>query len=101
MKKHASHVPAELREALHTLRLLVKEVGGNYLASLQAEVARAEQALAGFDADNAPNRKQLAQMTALRRQISELDLKPHKGRRRDLKTLDKTIGKLSDAVDSW
>jgi hypothetical protein len=92
---------AELRDALRTLRTLIKEVGGNYLAGLQAEVARAEHALAGFDEANRPSRKQLAQMKALCRLLSELDLKPRKGRRRDLKTLDKTIGQLSEAVDNW
>jgi hypothetical protein len=37
-------------------------------------------------------------MTAL---IGELDLKPHKGRRRDLKALDKLIGKLTETVEEW
>jgi hypothetical protein len=35
------------------------------------------------------------------RLINKLDVKPQKGRRRDLKTLDKLIEKLTDTVDTW
>ena len=50
---------AELADALHTLRLLVREVGGNYLASLQSDVARIEQVVKAADQ---PNRKLTAAM---------------------------------------
>jgi hypothetical protein len=87
----------EFTSALHTMRLLVKEVGGNYLAGLQADVARAEHAAGQSKAST----KQLAQMAGIVRLINQLDVKPQKGRRRDLKALDKLIGKINDTVDSW
>jgi hypothetical protein len=33
--------------------------------------------------------------------LTDLDVKPDKGRRRDLKEIDKLISKLSDLVDTW
>jgi hypothetical protein len=85
----------ELTDSLHTLRLLVREVGGNYLASLQSEVARLEQLVKS--ADHATGK----QIAAMLRAIAALDIKPQKGRRRDLKELDRLISKLSDTIDTW
>ena len=44
----------ELLAALSALRMLVKEVGGNYLAGLQSEAARIQQA---SRESNKPSRK--------------------------------------------
>jgi hypothetical protein len=87
--------------ALHTLRLLVKEVGGSYLAGLQADVARVEEAARQFRNDDTNDAKQAVQMAAMVKLIHKLDVKPQKGRRRDLKNLDKLIEKLNDTVDTW
>jgi hypothetical protein len=86
---------AELTNSLHTLRLLVREVGGNYLASLQSDVARIEQVLKTAEHVNDK------QLTAMLKAITRLDIKPQKGRRRDLKELDRLISKLSDMADNW
>jgi hypothetical protein len=91
----------ELAETLRTLRLLVREVGGNYLAGLQSEVARIEQAVRLAREDDTPDQRQLGQMTTMLRWIASLEVKPEKGRRRDLKELDKLIARLSDLVDNW
>jgi uncharacterized protein (DUF2342 family) len=91
----------ELLVALHTLRLLVKEVGGNYIAGLQADVAHVEEAARQFRNDDTCDAKQAVQMAAMLRLINKLDVKPQKGRRRDLKTLDKLVEKLTDTVDTW
>lgn len=91
----------ELVAALHTLRLVVREVGSNYLAGLQSDVARLEQAARQAREDGMPDRKQLNHMTAMLKSLTDLDVKPDKGRRRDLKEIDKLISKLSDLVDTW
>jgi hypothetical protein len=85
----------ELADSLHTLRLLVREVGGNYLASLQSDVARLEQLVKSTD--HATSK----QLSAMLRAIAALEVKPQKGRRRDLKELDRLISKLSDMADNW
>ena len=85
----------ELADALQTLRLLVRDVGGTYLAGLQADVAHIQQIVRA--AENPKPR----QMTAMLNAIAKLDVKPQRGRRRDLKELDRLISKLSDMVDHW
>ena len=91
----------ELLAALHTVRLLVKEAGGNYLAGLQASVAHVAEAARQFRNDDTSDAKQAAQMAGMVKLINNLDVKPQKGRRRDLKALDKLIEKLNDTVDTW
>jgi len=86
-----------LSASLQTLRLLVKEVGGNYLAGLQADIARVDRALADVE----PSPRRMAELRRMSDWIDKLDLKPHKGRRRDLKALDKLIKRLTETVEQW
>jgi hypothetical protein len=95
MNRKPERTQRELADALHALRLLVREVGGNYIAGLQADVARIEQTLKTVEN---PNPKQ---MSAMLRAIAEIDVKPQKARRRDLKQLDRLITKLGDTADNW
>jgi len=92
---------AELVAALKTVRLLIKEVGSNYLVGLQAAAARVEQAVARAREDDAPDTQQLVQMRRMQRWIHNVDVKPPKGRRRDLKELDKLVRKLTDVMETW
>ena len=102
MTKNISQRQHETAAALQTLRILVKEVGGNYLAGLQADIARVERAVAhACDETETPGHRRAADMRRMLRLIGELDLKPHKGRRRDLKALDELIGKLDNLVEEW
>jgi hypothetical protein len=95
------HTHQDLLATLGTLRQLVKEVGGNYLASLQADVAAVERAVRQAGSGELPNRKQLGQFRTMLKTINALDVKPQKGRRRDLRKLDRVISKLSDTVGDW
>ena len=101
MKLKTQRARQDLLASLGSLRQLVKEVGGNYLAGLQADVAAVERATRQVRSDEAPNRKQLAQFQAMLNAINALDVKPQKGRRRDLKELDRVISKLSDMASNW
>jgi hypothetical protein len=98
MKAKFLKTQGELADALQALRVVVKEVGGNYLAGLQSDVARLQQLVK--TAEKA-DRKHLTQMARLLKAIASLDIRPEKGRRRDLKELDRLISKLSDAADNW
>ena len=89
----------DLLAALGVLRQLTKEVSGNYLASLQADVTAVEQAVR--QAGDLPDRKKLSQFRAMLGAINDLDVKPEKGRRRDLKRLDRTISKLGGILSDW
>jgi len=103
MRKHSKfdRTQAELTKSLHALRLVAKEIGQNYIAGLQAEVARLEAAVRDAKKDDMPDHRQLQQMTSMLRWLADLDVKPQKGRRRDVKLLDKLITKLTKIVENW
>ena len=100
MKTKPDNTRRELTAALQALRLLVKEVGGNYLASLQTDVARVERVVSARE-DDAAARAQSAELRRMLKWINDLGVKPQKGRRRDLKELDKVITRLSETVENW
>ena len=100
-KPKPSEPQPEALAALRTLRLLLKEVGGNYLSRLQADVAHVEQVIRDLPADEKPDRKRRAQLVSICSRINALDVKPAKGRRRDLKALDDLIEQLADMADEW
>jgi hypothetical protein len=91
----------DLIAALGVLRQLTKEVGGNYLASLQADVASVERAVRQAGGGELPDRKRLAQFCRMLKTINDLDVKPQKGRRRDLKQLDRRISELTNIASDW
>ena len=91
----------DLVASLHTLRLVVKEVGLNYIAGLQAEVAHLEQTVRLLREGDVPDRQTPDQLTPMLKWINTLKVKPQKGRRRDLKELDRLIRKLTDQAENW
>jgi hypothetical protein len=97
----AQRAQRDLMAALGVLRQLTKEVGGNYLASLQTEISSIERAVREAATGGLPDRKQLSQFRAMLKTINELNVKPQKGRRRDLKRIDGVMSKLSDATSNW
>ena len=101
IKRKSTDVRPEALASLHTLRLLVKEAGGNYLARLQAEVAHIEQVIRDLPVEEKPDRKRRAQLTSICKLITALDVKPAKGRRRDLKEFDRLIAKLAEMSNEW
>ena len=94
--KREEKLQRELIAALGVLRQLTREVGGNYLAGLQAEVTTIERAVREI-----PEGKRKAQLRTMLKAINELNVKPQKGRRRDLKELDRRISKLTDITNEW
>ena len=103
MKRSAKFLgtQADLVASLHTLRLVAKEVGLNYIAGLQAEVAHLEETVRMLREGDIPDRQTLTQLTTMLKWINTLEVKPQKGRRRDLKEIDRLIRKLSDQSESW
>ena len=103
MKRSAkfTRTQADLADGLHTLRLVVREVGLNYIAGLQADVAHLEQAVRLLREGDAPDHKTLNQLALMLKWINTLEVKPQKGRRRDLKALDRLIRKLTGLSENW
>lgn len=100
--KNSSQPPSrELVTALRALRILVREIGGNYLAGLQSDLAHIEQTVREAESGKTRPRKRAAHMGRLLDKLKRLDVKPNKGRRRDLKRIEKLIGQMTDVVDGW
>jgi hypothetical protein len=102
--KHAAkfmRTQDDLGASLHTLRLIVKEVGFNYIAGLQAEIAHLEEAVRLLRDGDTQDRKTLNQLTTMLKWINTLEVKPQKGRRRDLKELDRLVRKLANQAENW
>jgi len=97
----SERVQRDLIAALGVLRQLTKEVGGNYLASLQADVTAVEQAVRQAGAGELTDRKKLSQFRAMLKAITDVNVKPQKGRRRDLKRLDRIISRLGGMASDW
>ena len=91
----------DLLAALGVVRQLTKEVGGNYLASLHADITAVEQAVRQAGAGELTDRKKLIQFRAMLKVVNNLNVKPQKGRRRDLKRLDRAISALRDVASDW
>ena len=96
-----SRTQTDLVTGLRTLRMVVKEVGYNYVAGLQSDVAHLEQTVQLLRDGDALDRKQLNQMVTMLKWLNTLEVKPQKGRRRDLKALDRLIRKMAGLADTW
>jgi hypothetical protein len=102
MKSSPRHSTQDLIAALRALRLLIREVGNNYLAGMQSEVAHIEQVIREGQAASGklPNERAKG-LRRIRRDLGRLDIKPDKGRRRDLKQIEKVISDIMEVVDGW
>lgn len=90
-----------LREELSVLRANVREVMGRYLARIEGEIARLVSLLgAEKDTKRVPQERvhDLRDMLLL---LRGLDLKPAKGRRRDLKKIENTLDELLRIAERW
>lgn len=84
----------ELKASLKNVRLLVKEVGYNYLASLQGELTKIEEDIRYIELKGGSSRKHQNSYRKMLKLTGALKVKPPKGRRKDLKHLDLCIQKL-------
>jgi hypothetical protein len=97
----ASHVPPsrELLLRLDHLRSSVREVARAYLANLEHDILEIRAAVGGVK--DGGGRKPTLRRAAMERMSEMLDdvtLKPHKGRRNDLKKVEKVIRGLQRLV---
>ena len=101
MKTKLAQQQRELTAALQTVRVLLKEIGGNYLAVLQSDLARVARVVAAAQETDTPDHQRLADAQRMLRAIGKLDVKPEKGRRRDVKELDELIKHLNEITEEW
>lgn len=84
----------ELKASLKNVRLLVKEVGYNYLSGLQAEITKIEEDIRYLELKGVSSKKHLGCYRKMLKLTGTLKVKPSKGRRKDLKQIDQCIQEL-------
>ena len=99
MKKSKSRPRHELQAAIQAMRTLLREVGGNYLSRLQSDLARIQHTVRA--AGEKPDRRRLAQIEQMLRWLRALEVNPNKGKRKDIRDMDRLIARMTDLVDGW
>jgi hypothetical protein len=87
-----AEVPPAVRgglQGLHALSLALAETARRHVDRLQREIAEIGEVVPSLNA------KELAKLAKL---LAALQIKPHKGRRKDLKKIDLLIGELEQLV---
>lgn len=101
--KPASALPFQtVSEELNFLRKTFRDLVGTYSTHLEAEIAQIQATVAA----DAESKKKLpsSRGTDLRdilMMVRSLEVKPAKGRRRDLKKIENLVGELQAIVDRW
>lgn len=93
----------DLAERLAALRAEFREIIANYAVNVQGAITQLGDELAEppgrlSSAERKSRTRALRQAVA---QLDDLDLKPSKGRRRDLKKVEKYVARLSRTVADW
>lgn len=93
--------PRETAAALQHLRSLARDIHHHTLARIEGDIAHVLRCLT-HPADDARARRQqrrdLDRMLAL---VHQVDVRPHKGRTKDVRRLDKIVNRLTAIVDQW
>ena len=101
--KSASALPFKtVTEELAFLRKTFRDLVGNYAAQMEGEIARVHAAV---QADGESKKKLPASRGTDLRDIlmlvRSLEIKPSKGKRRDLKKVENLVEELRSIVDKW
>lgn len=101
--RSASALPLQTAaEELAFLRQTFRDLVGSYTAQIEADIAHLHAAVV---ADAASKRKlpgsRVSDLRDILMLLRSLDVKPAKGRRRDLKKIETLVGDLREIVDRW
>ena len=87
---------------LRHLRALLREVAANYVSKLEADIERVVEAIGDNDGrEKGDAHVAQAELRDVLDRIRTLKVTPGKGRRRDVKRMDKLIGELVKWADRW
>lgn len=84
---------------LRHLRTLLREVAANYISALEADIEQVIEALGVADQRPMRDSQVRPELRDMLDHIRALRVKPRKGRRRDMKRMDKLIGELAEWAD--
>ncbi|MCC6354525.1 MAG: hypothetical protein IT577_11605 [Verrucomicrobiae bacterium] len=102
-----AQLPAIVRDA----RALTEEIGRvqsgltdiarNFVARLNAELAAVQRRVVDVAAGRNPPRRVRSDLAEMIEIARSLQLKPNKGRRKDMKRVDGLVGELQGIVEKW
>jgi hypothetical protein len=92
---------AVARQQLLLINGLLDEVARNYLARLRREITELIRIIEKKQVAPGFSRKELKDLRDILKQISNLQINPERGRRKDLKKIDALIGELQSTVERW
>ena len=92
---------AVARQQLLLINGLLDEVARNYLARLHREVNELIRCLEKKQTGADFSRRELKDLRDILKRISNLQIDPERGRRKDLKKIDALIGELQSTVERW
>ena len=86
---------------LRHLRALLREVAANYVSAMEADIERVVGAIGHKDQQEGTDFKsRQIEIRDILDRIRALNVKPKKGRRKDIKRIDKLIGELAKWADN-
>lgn len=96
-KKEELLTSSDLRKAIHVeirrIRSLVKEIASNYVSKVEGQAEDMAKAVEEIQIDARDEFKKML------KEIRELNVKPNKGRRKDLRRLEDLIDQLGTQID--
>ncbi len=91
-------LPAVAKQRLLLINGLLDEVARNYVARLHREIVELTKGLDRTARDGTLREKELR---AILKKIEHLQIDPERGRRKDLKKIDKIIGEVQAVIEAW
>ena len=92
---------AVAQQQLHLMNGLLDEVARNYVARLHREIAELVEAIEKKQAGPEFTARELKDMRSMLHEVSQVQINPERGRRKDLKKIDALIGELQSIIERW
>ncbi|MCE0497610.1 MAG: hypothetical protein LV481_06670 [Methylacidiphilales bacterium] len=89
------------RQQLLLINGVLDEVARNYLARLHREINELIRCLEKKQTGAGFSRRESKDLRDMLKRISDLQIDPERGRRKDLKKIDALIGELQSTVERW
>jgi hypothetical protein len=90
-----------LNEEIERVQSSLEDIARNYVTRLHAELASIQRRVVEAAESRRPPKKIGEDFTEMIELARSLQVKPHKGRRKDMKRVDELIGELQGIVDKW
>ena len=91
---------SEVEEGLASLSFLLEETAAHYVARLQREIRQLTMALRALErTEGQPAKRGQRVLSKAAAKLESLQIAPEKGRRKDLRKIDRLIGELEELLE--